>query len=270
MKSDLFDQTLTSLKGHAGDRRRRDRTFARRSTICLVSVGLPAFLAALLLSITGPWWAEWLSLLIAHAALAPFIVAHVRILSRSCRWEDANLAVSLTFRDDLRDVGPLMEALECTDNIARPLIIKALARLLPRLQADDAEQLDDEQRACLYSALQAASDPTSYHYNVELAVIMLRAVGQIGDRRALNLVRRLAQAEARRAPDERIRLAAEECLPLLEARTDPTRPRQTLLRPADASATAVPAILLRPAAGASTTPPERLLRPHPSDSGPLA
>jgi len=259
MRPDPFEQALTSLKQHASRRRRRARRLVRYGRTCLF-VSVPAFLVALGLSVTGPAWAEYVCLFIAYGSILPFAITSLREFVRSNREEMQAAAVVAGF-EDLRAVGPLAGELGHMDYDTTPLVVKALTRLLPRLRPPDADLLDADQRACLYRALESAADSTSDAYDVEFAVAILGAIGQVGDRRALRLVRRLASEEETTRNEARICAAAQACLPLLEARV-----HQTLLRPADVSAFAVPETLLRPAKNTADTPPERLLRPRTSDS----
>lgn len=159
--------------------------------------------------------------------------------------------------DDVRIVGPLLEALEWRDMAAfsgvRAVATQALYRLLPRLRPEDANLLDDRQRACLYRLLRhhPSDDQT------ELIVALLGAVAQVGDARAVSQLERMTRDSNGPAPRQRVSLTAQETLLLLRRRLD--RSPGTLLRAA--SDTAAPNLLLRPATAAPTTDPQQLLRP---------
>ncbi len=162
--------------------------------------------------------------------------------------------------DDIRAVGPLAEALEFRD-LARfsgtsRAAARALARLLPRLQAGDAGLVNEAQRACLYRALPLSP----YLIGADLLCAILRAMAQIGDEKALPHVRRLANLRtARTDVDDRIREEARNCLATLLARIEGRRAPQMLLR-AMGSAEAMPELLLRPAGAGPDPAPQQLLR----------
>jgi hypothetical protein len=157
--------------------------------------------------------------------------------------------------DDVRVVGPLLEALEWRDLSActgvRTLATRALYRLLPRLQPEHAALLDDRQRACLYRLLRhhPSDDQT------ELIVALLGAVARVGDARAVASLERMTRDRHGPPPRQRVRLTAQETLAQLRQRLD--RSPGSLLRAAsDASATD----LLRPITTATLQDPQQLLR----------
>lgn len=154
--------------------------------------------------------------------------------------------------DDLRVVGPLLEALEMGDTYSHAAAADALKRLLPRLRADHAELLNENQFNCLLRALR--------NNDAHLVIAILQALEQIGDRRALPEVERLADAEAFTHTQQRIKDAANECLPALIDKTVRERAGQRLLRPSTAPGEAEET-LLRPAQGMASIDPQLLLRP---------
>ncbi len=142
--------------------------------------------------------------------------------------------------EDMRVVGPLAQALELGDPSIAATAEKALIQRLPQMRASDAAYLAPEQRDCLYRALGQRA--------LELSLAILKALEQIGDQRALPLVSKLAEQEARTHQEKQIKEAAKACLPylvdrtlegragnmLLRAASQPEAPPDTLLRPAQA------------------------------------
>lgn len=149
--------------------------------------------------------------------------------------------------DDVKIVGPLVDALAFQDEVTQQEARKALVRLLPRLQASDAHLLNGEQREQLRQILF-----TEY---TELAVSTLKAYEHIGDGPELEAVERLLQNAIW---DVEVRDAAEACLPFLQWRVQQMRSSQTLLRASEHATT--PNILLRPAGKAQTEDETQLVR----------
>ena len=163
--------------------------------------------------------------------------------------------------DDVRTVGPLLEALEWRDMATvsgvRAVATQALYRLLPRLQPEHADLLDDRQRACLYRLLRhhPSDDQT------ELIVALLGAVAQVGDARAVSHLERLTRDSSGPSPRQRVRLTAQETLLQLRQRLD--RSPGSLLRAS--SDTASTDLLLHPATADPPTDPQQLLRASPTE-----
>jgi hypothetical protein len=169
--------------------------------------------------------------------------------------------------DDVRAIGPLAEALEFPPTELqfelRRRAQQALTRLLPRLQASDVGLLNAYQRGCLYRALGRSMQSELSPDDEALAFILaiLKALEQVGDRKAIPAVRQLLKARPAWSGErlEQIHEAAESCLQFLQARTDQEAKGQELLR-ASRMPGATPETLLRAAQGAGPTPPEQLLR----------
>jgi hypothetical protein len=129
--------------------------------------------------------------------------------------------------DGVRAVGPLAEALTWKDKSIRIIAEAALIRLLPRIQASDADCLNEKQRKCLHQALYCKNEP--------LVLAILTALEQVGDEKAMPYVEKLAAGRTRSSWEKRIQAAAEVCLPYLKQRVEEARSRQTLLRAAPAT-----------------------------------
>jgi hypothetical protein len=158
--------------------------------------------------------------------------------------------------DDVRAMGALIEALDWPEEQVRVAARLALLRLLPRLRASDATLLRPGQRASLYRYLKMRNA----HRDVDFLLAILKALEQVGDASALPPVQRLAEGAGHTYNQRRVRRAARECLPYLEARAEQQRASQTLLRASSAVAT-TPQMLLRPATGGNNAEPQQLLRP---------
>ncbi len=165
--------------------------------------------------------------------------------------------------DDVRTVGPLLEALEWRDLAAfsgvRALATQALTRLLPRLRPEDTDLLDDHQRACLYRLLRhhPSDDQT------ELVVALLGAVAQVGDARAVSQLERMTRDRGGPLPRQRVRVTAQEALTQLHRRLE-SAPGTLLRASSDTTSTD---LLLHPvtAATPTTTDPQQLLRASQTD-----
>ncbi|MCW3095245.1 MAG: hypothetical protein JWL77_863 [Chthonomonadaceae bacterium] len=195
--------------------------------------------------------------------LIPVLGLLAAVLARMCAVTPAQVEAVrvLAGLDDVHTVGPLLEALEWRDlaefSGVRAIATQALYRLLPRLQPEHADLLDDHQLACLYRLLRhhPSDDQT------ELIVALLGAVAQIGDARAVAQLERMTRDSGGPLPRERVRRTAQETLTQLRQRLD--RAPGSLLRAA--SDIAAPNLLLRPAVAAPATDPQQLLRASQTD-----
>jgi hypothetical protein len=159
-------------------------------------------------------------------------------------------AGALSGYDDKRGVGRLAEALEFQDKRTHADIEAALIRLLPQLTASDHALLSPEQRRCLDRAIVKRKQG-------KLAMAVLDAYEQVGDRDSVSVVERMAEGKVR-GLEPAVAARAAEVLPAMRNAAELVAAAQTLLRPADSVADDM---LLRPALGAPTGPAETLLRP---------
>lgn len=165
-------------------------------------------------------------------------------------------ANALAMFEDVRTVGPLAESLELRGNYTSKFASRALIHLLPRLQPTDAELLNAEQRACLCRILETIGGPT----DIGLSLAILKAFQAVGGAEVLPTVKSLARKLAWTNAGKKLREAAQECLPAVEARAQEQTAHQTLLRASSPSQTSAD-VLLRPAdTSASETEPRELLR----------
>jgi hypothetical protein len=88
-----------------------------------------------------------------------------------------------------------------------------LARLLPRLDADEAASLTPEQRRWLRAALGRSIGRVDPAFGREFLIAALLTLGAAEERPARGVARALSQH-----PEVRVRVAATECLDALEAR----------------------------------------------------
>ena len=153
-------------------------------------------------------------------------------------------------------VGPLIDVLATSDVLRDQEINDVLIRLLPRLQASDANLLLPRHRKYLNQFL--GRDASWLYPNTasraELKIAILRTLEQVGDKTSLPAVEKLAKSAA----NLQVRLAAQDCLPFLQQRVDHSNTQQTLLRASGADA--APEVLLRPASSGEEAAPEQLLR----------
>lgn len=183
----------------------------------------------------------------------PMIVAFLAFYLILFLWTRTQRAAahSLLGCTDIHAVGPLADILEVRHHKTRSAIEAALVRLLPQLQATDADLLNQQQRRLLHRAL--------LRKNADLILAVLKTLEQIGDSQALPYVEKLAAGKGKAAKNSYIQEAAQACLPYLKERIEEQHTNQTLLRSANQLSTSSEG-LLRPATGADETSSEQLLR----------
>lgn len=125
--------------------------------------------------------------------------------------------------NDLRAIGPLVEALEWSDSKTRRVAEHALINLLPHLQSGDDDCLNARQRAILCRALRGKKAP--------FIIAILKAFEQVGDAKAIPIVERLAEGYVTSSEEKLIRRTAQECLPYLRQRAEQEMALRTMLRP---------------------------------------
>ena len=178
--------------------------------------------------------------------------------STLARKERARLSRTLAQCDDVRAVGPLIEALFLRNRNVTAEAAEALKRLLPRLQAEDADLLTEGQ--CAYLRLYLAfrgEDP-------DLVLAIVKAYEQIGRNDDLLFVQKLAAGKGKAGKDRRVQEAAQAYLDYVRKQEELRQAPQVLLR-ASGSADVSTETLLRAAEGAPDAAPDQLLRP--TDSG---
>ncbi len=153
--------------------------------------------------------------------------------------------------DDIRIVGALAEALSYDDKGLTKTASDALIRLLPKLRASDHALLSSDQRRHLDKALAQGK-------NRELAMAILDAYEQVGDRTSVSLLEKIAAGEVRAVRNQAIRERAAEVLPAVRSCAELVSAAQTLLRP---TVNADEDVLVRPAGGPTDYDDETLLRP---------
>lgn len=193
---------------------------------------------------------KWIArLLIACVVLTRFVQA----------WYDGKYSTA-TFQittllletDDTRFAAPMLRLNH--ENVNESLRT-ALKRLLLQIRADHAAQWSKEDKAALLLPLQRPEQ------DCDLTLACLSALQQIGVSSAMPAVDRLINKRYSAGSQDKIALAAQECLLYLQSATSLQQQAETLLRASDAAAIR-PEFLLRPA---SPTPDnstgEQLLRP---------
>lgn len=208
--------------------------------------------------------------------LLPFIAAGIipaALLihnSISPRKKRRKIVEDIVRMDDIRSIGPLIDALKLVDLKISFAVIEILIRLFPRLLPSDTHLISAKQRAYLCQILSLPPNiitndaqipgQTSHNDTTLFRIAILQALSQVGDKNCLQVVRKLALGPARSESQKRIQVAAQNCLPLLLSRVEQQQSSQTLLRAADPINCGTET-LLRPASNTSLTAPEQLLRP---------
>lgn len=234
--------------------RRRIASAAIGSLILLVNlVNFIKIIARYYLQ-TVPDWADIACLLLV--GVYPLLLWRRTIFRRRVdRFVDSFAAMG-----DPRAVGPLIEVATTSDkseSTRSAVAIRALMAVLPRLTPSDAGLINAQQQAALCQMLNAASAPCEGTLNSQRAIVILRALEQIGDIDALPYVERIAEFSSASPRIKKLRETARDILPTLRARIKAELPGRSLLRPADAP----DSLLLRPAQGSTEAEPQQLLRP---------
>lgn len=157
-------------------------------------------------------------------------------------------------------IGPLLDRM-MTDVLQISELRERLARLLPRLQSEDASLLEARHYELLNGYLHRRVWGSHSWQRGEKAYLLavLDAYARVGDTRALPDVERIAQGKVTSVlQDAEIRNAAQRCLPHLQQNAEQLRMQETLLRSSQISGASEN--LLRPAAAATDTGSHQLLR----------
>ena len=176
---------------------------------------------------------------------------------------------SLHASQSIEAAGPLAEWLcTSTDWRMRSATVVALIRLLSTVDAADAQAIPWESRkwlhlllgtqgkAAVQGILPSADDRKLF---TELRIAILIALAKIGGAADEPAVRQTARAVAIDKHEIRVKVVAEQCLAVLEARLAPTRAGEALLR-ASGQHPASREDLLRPVCEASGNSGGQLLR----------
>lgn len=159
--------------------------------------------------------------------------------------------------NDLRAIGPLVDALGPQPENDPPMLRITLTRLLKQIRASDAALLTPRQRSILYRELITKSrEPVQFDF----VIAILKALEQIGTTSAIPYVAQLAQRTYPFPAPPDVLAAAWHCLEFLRANTGPMTTRQTLLRASNPN-DARPETLLRSAQEQPQSQSETLLRP---------
>ena len=149
-------------------------------------------------------------------------------------------------------VGPLLELLPLPEGKKNfPALLTLLTELLPKMKADEANDLTSEQRHNLMQTLSYGLNmtaPTEIQQNYLLAAI--NSLPQIGNSKSLALVSKIANNQPKTEFQIRMKAEAEMCLPLLMSRLEELKDHKTLLR-SSSGANALPGTT--PSSGRSHT-----------------
>ena len=164
--------------------------------------------------------------------------------------------------DDMRVVGPLIDYL--INGELHSAVEDALTRLLPRVQASDAEQFTPARRDRLCRELARNRSAFVHFYplrrqNPAYAVAILKAFEQVGGEFELPEARALTNGSIKGVSPS-VQAAARECLPFLEQRVHAQQSRVELLRAASSSIEASGQLLRAATDNTADTPPDELLR----------
>ena len=174
----------------------------------------------------------------------------------SSRAQNQAARLLVRYYDDIRIVGPLLEALEYRSRQTRHLAIQKLILLLPQMQTEDLEGLDARQRACLRNAIGSK--------NVDFVLGVLSAIERLEDAAAMPGVEKLAVGDGIAGQHQDVCKAALRCQIVLRARREREQAANMLLRPSAEETHSE--LLLRAAEETPTASGEQLLRAGDSES----
>ena len=172
-------------------------------------------------------------------------------------WRGGHATKMLAHLDDMRVIGPLLDALTAnyTDVTLKATIRLSLLRLLPRLQASDAACLLPRHIAALNREIDfCRAWKWGMPAEVAYALVVFKALEQVGDETSVASVTKVFET----TQNAQTREAALACLPFLQARAAmgkhtllraASQEAENLLLPAQATQIAEPGVLLRPASG---------------------
>ena len=220
---------------------------------------LPAiFLALLVFFIIAVWLQDHLSdaaLRSAFGNLLGFAGVFTGMMIVTNRIHvQRGLIIALQKLDDVKLIGLFALCLNEKDKDIRSGAKDALTRLMPRVQASDAQYVSRDEMQALVDALHEQKEYPNFMLS------LLKGLEQIGDERALANVAALTE-DSTVSPS--VKPAARDCLPYLQIRAEQAKQAQTLLRASSGNEVA-PETLLRPASGVSTASndAQELLRPQ--------
>lgn len=263
-------------------RKRRRRALGASSLAAGLS--LTGVVGSLFLMFHNMAWARvWVP--IGMACFLTFVISLLGLLAGVLiRPLGKNPLQSLWNAEEIVAVGPLLEATQMLMPDVKAKAIAALTRLLPQMQAEDAALLTTYQRNALrrllsigpvehpsYNALTMEGIPvaqieamrTTYQGRTEaqtrFVLGALHVLKHIGAGQEVALVERLATGNGVARNNDTIQEAAQECLPIVQARAVQERGSQSYLRAAS-EPSAPSDVLLRPSAGTAETDNRHLLR----------
>jgi hypothetical protein len=169
-----------------------------------------------------------------------FFCLQVTIIS----FGDAALSFRRRAIDSLRDLNdpkliiPFASGLRDRDEGVRTTCAEALQRILPLVHRGHVPIFSDDVLKPLLAELKGA--------NVALCLAILKALGEVGDARAMSTVEAVA-AGAHAGRNEQVGAAAEAILPIIQARAEEARQAQSLLRASADPGDVGSSTLVRPA-----------------------
>jgi hypothetical protein len=205
-------------------RRRRYRGVQSGLIICVCSLSL-------YLSLTAGDGTGGLIRLFFLAGLTVWALGSAIHLERAACEAERRIQAKLSDRLDTAMIGPLIDAMDADAHRSdtHRSIVKTLTALLHRVPAQSTCFLTERQLSRLYRVLEYSVHPFWYrYYDAECVTAIIHALEQIGDSRAVGILRRLACI----ASDRRVVIAARECLPRLQERLAREEAPQRLVRAA--------------------------------------
>jgi len=239
---------------------RRKRLVWFLAAFCLT---LSFIIARIAESRTGTGDSDSLSwLLPIGASFALFLPVVAALIASFPSRKLRNAMQALARLGTVRDINELIEVQRSLVGRETSLELrKALTRSLLQVRASDKEIISESSWKELRGILSAifTGEAGLWKGNrLDFYEAVIKAMEQVGDERVLKSVERIANIGGKSAARQRLRLAAQQCLPALRARVRETTAPETLLRAVVPDSSGE---LLRPVSGTAAANSELLLRP---------
>lgn len=247
-------QRLNSITRRAKRAKRRSKFGSRAAYFALIALG------CLLASLFGAGHSVFPYLFPALVVVGVF--AQVLLEFGSGLWGVPKFnAEDIARLGGVKALVPLFATLE--NNLStkqRHAIYNALISLLPQIKASEANLLTPSARGRIHTWVASSVWVESIYPNMDaLRIAALKSLEQVGDSTAVPIVEQLSHIVPHTPREEKLRLAAIECLPMLRANCKEIEAARVLLRASHAE-DARPDTLLRPASASTETNPAEMLR----------
>lgn len=248
----LTTEDLLAILQNESEARGKRRRAVNRVVFGYLGIAFVLLSAIIIVSaLTG----EWMLLDNLLSAILSFASIFSLFAFYAANKNEKRAALQAAQYDDVRFVGPFLEAMHFQDTKLKNSVTERLTTLLPRIKASDSDLLNADQRFCLYKSLFANVKPKP---NKPYLLAALGAIAQIGDDKALPFVEPFYLEGMIAVTGQEVFEAAYECRTTLKERAEADRKNNLLLRPAATSCD--PEVLLKPVGAPQEADAVQLLR----------